>query len=59
LYRVHSYFFLRESAFWKRELIGPGDAGDKLLKGNNSTNAIILEEDPKDFDRFLWVFYNE
>ncbi|EKM79701.1 hypothetical protein AGABI1DRAFT_39745 [Agaricus bisporus var. burnettii JB137-S8] len=60
LYRVHSYFFLRESAFWKRELVGSSTAPDApLLQGNGSTNAIILEEDPKDFDCFLWVFYNE
>ncbi|KAF7768693.1 hypothetical protein Agabi119p4_7936 [Agaricus bisporus var. burnettii] len=60
LYRVHSYFFLRESAFWKRELVGSSTAPDApLLQGNDSTNAIILEEDPKDFDCFLWVFYNE
>jgi len=56
LFKVHSYFFVRESGFWKEEL---GDAGDEpLKKGQDVRNAIVLDETPSDFAWFLWVFYN-
>jgi len=56
LFRVHSYFFVRESDYWKEEL---GDAVDEpLKKGQDVRNSIILDETPSDFAWFLWVFYN-
>jgi hypothetical protein len=61
LYRVHSHFFIRESKFWRNELIGPAASlkDEPLRNGSTSSNAIILREDPKDFDRLLWIFYNK
>lgn len=56
LFRVHSYFFVRESDYWKQEL---GDAVDEpLKKGQDVRNSIPLDETPSDFAWFLWVFYN-
>jgi len=55
-FRVHSYFFTRESDFWKEEL---GDDLDKpLKKGQDVRNPVVLDETPDDFAWFLWVFYN-
>lgn len=59
LYRIHSHFFIRESKFWKNKLAGPTSPGDEpLLVGTSSTNALVLDERPLDFDCFLYVFYN-
>lgn len=59
LYRVHSYFFVRESKHWKTKLIGSTSSGDEvLLQGNTSTNALVLNEKPADFDCLLDIFYN-
>ncbi|KAJ3557081.1 hypothetical protein NP233_g11832 [Leucocoprinus birnbaumii] len=59
LYRIHSHFFIRESKFWRDKLAGPTSPGDEpLLAGTSSTNAIILDERPSDFDCLLYVFYN-
>lgn len=61
LFRVHSYFFTRESKHWKDELVGPISPGDgPLKKGQDEKNAILIDgEKPEDFARFLWVFYNK
>lgn len=61
LFRVHSHFFLRESAFWKKELLsGPNAREDEPFKqGNSSSDPVkLVNEKPGDFARFLWVFYN-
>ncbi|KXN87075.1 hypothetical protein AN958_09285 [Leucoagaricus sp. SymC.cos] len=61
LFRVHSYFFLRESEYWKNRLVGPANAGpdDPLLEGNGSTSPIQINDMKHlDFTRFLWVIYN-
>ncbi|KAJ3559850.1 hypothetical protein NP233_g11159 [Leucocoprinus birnbaumii] len=60
IFRIHSYFFVRESQYWKDELAGPVSPGDEQLKkGMDEQNAIIIEEEkPEDFAQFLWVFYN-
>jgi len=58
LFRVHSHFFVRESDFFREALqaVGPGEAP----KGSSESNAFVLEDiSCDDFDRFLWVFYNQ
>jgi len=59
LYKIHSYFFLRESAYWRNELTGSAGSSDSpLTKGNKENAPYILEEKPEVFEQFLWVFYN-
>lgn len=54
LYRIHSYFFYRESLVWRQML---GESGDGE---HGTTDAPVILDDVKseDFDRFLWVIYN-
>jgi len=60
MFRVNSYFFDRESKFWRDRLAGPVSPGDtSLTKGTNSANAIVIDESPEDFSRLLWVWYND
>ncbi|KIM46832.1 hypothetical protein M413DRAFT_422275 [Hebeloma cylindrosporum] len=57
LFRVHSYFFLRESNDFA-ELITPASREAKR-RGSDVSTAITLDElSPEDFAKFLWVFYN-
>lgn len=58
LYRIHSYFFERESLFFRQKLVaGPADDGEG--RGSNDSDAYTLEDvKSEDFARFLWVFYN-
>ena len=59
LFRVHSYFFVRESEAW-RNLIG------STTKGKTANDPIVIHDDicllpritPADFANLLWVFYN-
>ncbi|KAH7908944.1 hypothetical protein BJ138DRAFT_1090366 [Hygrophoropsis aurantiaca] len=58
LYRVHSYFFERESLFFRQKLTGSANDGDERL-GSSDLNAYTLDDvKSEDFARFLWVFYN-
>jgi len=57
IFRVHRYFFERESAYWRELLSAPATPG-KLPHGTDS-NAMVLDDVTcDDFDSFLWVFYN-
>ncbi|KAG6829007.1 hypothetical protein H0H92_005984 [Tricholoma furcatifolium] len=56
-FRVHKYFFERESPFFQRQLQVPASPG-AAPRGSTETSSIILEEPPEDFAKFLWVFYN-
>ncbi|CAA7260385.1 unnamed protein product [Cyclocybe aegerita] len=57
-FRVHRYFFERESAYFRKELTTPASPG-VVPQGSNDSNAIILEGiTPVEFAKFLWVFYN-
>lgn len=57
LYRIHSYFFYRESLEWRQMLDAPTDGGDH---GTTDAPSPFTLNDVKgeDFDRFLWVIYN-
>lgn len=56
LFRVHSYFFVRESKHWEEVLVYPEG---EPRKGQDVKNPFVLEEEPEDFAQFLWVFYNK
>lgn len=59
LYRIHSYFFERESLFFRQKLNSSTSSGDQQELGSNDHNAYTLEDiKSEDFARFLWVFYN-
>ncbi|KAI0292798.1 hypothetical protein BC826DRAFT_911330 [Russula brevipes] len=58
LFRVHRYFFTRESAFFRSKLPHPPPPGD-FSKGYSDAHPLVLEDALEvDFERFLWVFYN-
>ncbi|KAF8841712.1 hypothetical protein BDN67DRAFT_900865 [Paxillus ammoniavirescens] len=55
LYRIHSYFFDRESFFFRQKFNGSNDND----LGSTDNNAYTLDDvKSEDFARFLWVFYN-
>ncbi|ESK97280.1 hypothetical protein Moror_17845 [Moniliophthora roreri MCA 2997] len=54
-YRVHSYFFVRESPKFQQALAQCYTGG----RGSSVTTAIKLTiATPEEFNKFLWVFYN-
>ncbi|KAF5355462.1 hypothetical protein D9758_006328 [Tetrapyrgos nigripes] len=57
-FRVHRYFFERESPYFKAQLAVPAAPGAPR-QGASITTAIILDDvRSADFAKFLWVFYN-
>lgn len=57
-FRVHRFFFERESAYFVGKLAAPASPGQQP-QGTSDSNAIILDDvTPEHFARFLWVFYN-
>lgn len=59
MYRVHRYFFERESPYFHNLLKAPVAPGAPR-PGSEESSSIILEDiRSADFARFLWVFYNE
>ncbi|KAJ7072823.1 hypothetical protein C8F01DRAFT_1105354 [Mycena amicta] len=58
IFRVHRYFFERESTYFKAELAQPVTPGAQRL-GGSEDSAILLEGVRSDaFAKLLWVFYN-
>jgi hypothetical protein len=58
LFRVHRYFFTRDSAFFRNKLPHPPPPGE-FTKGTSDNHPLVLEDALQvDFERFLWVFYN-
>jgi hypothetical protein len=58
LFRVHRFFFTRDSAYFRDKLPHPPPPGE-FTKGSSDNNPFILEDTLRvDFERFLWVFYN-
>jgi len=58
IFRVHRFFFTRDSAFFRDKLPHPPTPGE-FSKGSSDNNPFILEDTLRvDFERFLWVFYN-
>jgi hypothetical protein len=57
-FRVHRYFFERESYYFREKLAGPNAPGVSN-NGEVDGTAIIMDDvKSADFARFLWVFYN-
>jgi hypothetical protein len=57
LFKVHRYFFERESLFF-RDKLNPTAPGSSV-NGDSDGTAIIMDDvKSADFARFLWVFYN-
>lgn len=58
LFRVHRYFFTRDSAYFREKLPHPPPPGE-FTKGSSDNNPFVLEDALiVDFERLLWVFYN-
>ena len=58
LFRVHRYFFERESALFRDMLALPAPS-DTEREGMSDENPIHLPQvECEEFSRFLWVFYN-
>ncbi|KAJ3730888.1 hypothetical protein DFJ43DRAFT_1189423 [Lentinula guzmanii] len=59
-FRVHSYFFTRESQHFRQRL-AISDAFDLQGNGSSMSSAIVLDDydiTPEEFESFLKVFYN-
>ncbi|KAJ8076675.1 hypothetical protein PM082_001098 [Marasmius tenuissimus] len=57
LYKVHRYFFERESAKFK-EVLGKATPAGNPRPGSTPASAVVLEVTSEELDKFLWVFYN-
>ncbi|KAL1678991.1 hypothetical protein EV122DRAFT_264090 [Schizophyllum commune] len=58
MFRVHKYFFDRESNMFRREFVLPVSPGAQP-KGSSESTALVLEDITlEEFEKFLWVFYN-
>ena len=59
IFRVHRFFFTRDSSFFREKLPHPPPPGE-FSKGSSDNNPFILEDTLRiDFEHLLWVFYNE
>ncbi|TRM62315.1 hypothetical protein BD626DRAFT_404035 [Schizophyllum amplum] len=57
-FRIHRYFYERESEFFRRILLAPASPG-ATRQGTSDENAIELDYVSSDeFAKFNWVFYN-
>lgn len=53
-FRIHSHFFLRESAYWRDRIAGLNQEGL-----DEHAPLLIEGVEAEDFARFLWIFYNK
>ncbi|THV06188.1 hypothetical protein K435DRAFT_23612 [Dendrothele bispora CBS 962.96] len=54
-FRIHSYFFLRESTKFQNAL----SQSSSDAPGSSLSNALVLHNvTPQQFEKFLWIFYN-
>ncbi|KAA1470439.1 hypothetical protein DENSPDRAFT_699324 [Dentipellis sp. KUC8613] len=58
LFRLHSYFFLRESPWFRQKLPHPGSPGQKVKGCSDDAPFVLDDAFSDDFARFIWVFYN-
>ncbi|OBZ69485.1 hypothetical protein A0H81_10107 [Grifola frondosa] len=58
VFRVHKYFFERESGWFREKFSLPASPG-QAPRGSSEANPFPLDDlAADDFARFLWVFYN-
>ncbi|EDQ99625.1 uncharacterized protein LACBIDRAFT_295936 [Laccaria bicolor S238N-H82] len=57
LFRVHSYFFIRDSVKFNK-ILQPSATAGQFREGSESNPIVIPDISPDDFATFLWVFYN-
>ncbi|KAH8996789.1 hypothetical protein EDB92DRAFT_1528236 [Lactarius akahatsu] len=58
LFRVHRYFFTRDSSWFRDRLPYPAPPGE-TTKGSSDNLPLVLDDITKtEFEQFLWVFYN-
>ncbi|TFK29659.1 hypothetical protein FA15DRAFT_581696 [Coprinopsis marcescibilis] len=57
-FRVHRYFFERESPYYRGKLTLPVSPG-ATRQGSNDAEPIVFDDvTPEAFEKLLWVFYN-
>ena len=56
-FRVHSYFFARDSPVFHK-LLNPASPGDNKHGSSESDAMMLADVSVQDFETFLWVFYN-
>jgi hypothetical protein len=58
MFRIHRYFFQRDSEHFDKMLAVPASPGEPS-RGTSDGNAFRLEGiTAADFELFLWIFYN-
>ncbi|KAJ3505315.1 hypothetical protein NLJ89_g7486 [Agrocybe chaxingu] len=58
LFRVHSFFFERDSAKFRDILTTPVSPSQPRPGSTDSRPMVVMNCSPSDFSKFLWVFYN-
>jgi len=58
LFRVHRYFFERESPVFRKQLAEAAHAGHPRIGMSDTDPCVLHDVRTEDFSRFLWVFYN-
>lgn len=58
LFRVHKFFFERESPVFKRQFADIAVSGQHRLGASDNDPLVLHDVKEIDFTRFLWVFYN-
>ncbi|KAJ3749913.1 hypothetical protein DFH05DRAFT_1561167, partial [Lentinula detonsa] len=56
LFKVHRYFFERESPKFQEMLTRPPPTGQSSY--SSLTNPVVLDVTSEEFQQLLWVFYN-
>ncbi|KAH6885467.1 hypothetical protein BKA70DRAFT_1124016 [Coprinopsis sp. MPI-PUGE-AT-0042] len=57
-FRVHRFFFERESALYRAKLSAPASPGSSKRGSSDNEPIVLTDVSPSDFEKFLWVFYN-
>ncbi|KJA18478.1 hypothetical protein HYPSUDRAFT_144938, partial [Hypholoma sublateritium FD-334 SS-4] len=57
LFRVHSYFFARESPFFEK-ILNSGSPDDAKPGSSDSYPVVLEGVSPEEFEKLCWIFYN-
>jgi hypothetical protein len=59
LFRVHRYFFIRESVVF-RDMFSLPTGSETFTEGQSDDRPIVLQDvKSADFEGLVWMFYNE